>query len=81
MDEEWVEDQMQLADLVAQLKKARTEAGLSQTQVGETMNCSQGNIGHFERMEFDSRMTTFQRYARAVGQRIKFVVEPLDQPE
>lgn len=78
IEDTWIEDQMQLAGLVAQLRKARQEAGKSQAQIGLELGTSQGAVGAFERMKFESRLSTYLRYARIVGVKITFVVAPIE---
>lgn len=60
------------APLVSRLVEYRKAAGMTQTQVAEAMGVSQVTVSEFERcVGVDGpRVTTVQRYARAVGAKI-----------
>lgn len=53
--------------LVADLVVRRKDLGLTQTQVAERMGVKQPTVSGFETEESDPRLSTLQRYARAVN--------------
>jgi transcriptional regulator with XRE-family HTH domain len=66
-----VEDAEELADLVASLVRIRRDRGLRQTDVAGLLGVSQSVVSDFERLGGDPRLSTVQRYARALGVRIR----------
>jgi predicted transcriptional regulator len=60
--------------LVAQ----RTALGLSQTQVAARMGTSQSAVARLESGQADLRLSTLERYAAALGQRLDWRLE--DEP-
>jgi predicted transcriptional regulator len=58
-------------DLVAELVARRRAAGLSQGEVAERMGTSQPAVARLEAGQVDARMSTVQRYAAAVGVRLR----------
>ena len=54
-------------DLVRQLVALRNSLGLSQTAVAARMNTSQPVVARLEAGDLDSRVSTLERYADAVG--------------
>jgi ribosome-binding protein aMBF1 (putative translation factor) len=54
-------------ELVRQLVQLRTSSGLSQTAVAATMGTSQPVVARLEAGDLDSRISTLERYADAVG--------------
>ena len=65
----------ELHRLKVALRNRRRDLGLSQTQVAQTMDTTQSHISEFENGDGDPHLTTFQRYARAVGMRLTFSLE------
>ena len=61
------EDAHAYEDLVDALVTARKSGGLSQQQVARAMGTTQSAVSDFERLGGDARVSTVQRYARAVG--------------
>jgi ribosome-binding protein aMBF1 (putative translation factor) len=57
--------------LIAQLSGRRRSAGLSQTQVAAVMGTSQSAVARLEAGDLDVRASTLERYAAAVGARIR----------
>jgi predicted transcriptional regulator len=57
--------------LVAQ----RTALGLSQTQVAARMGTSQSAVARLESGQADLRLSTLERYAAALGQRLDWHLE------
>ena len=55
--------------LKVELTERRRALGLSQTQVAQSMCTTQSHISEFENGDSDPHLSTFQRYARAVGMR------------
>jgi transcriptional regulator with XRE-family HTH domain len=53
--------------VIADLVDARRRAGLSQTSVAARMGTSQSVVARLEAGGVDARLSTLQRYARAVG--------------
>lgn len=60
-------------DVLVRLRKMRE---LSQMVIADRMEVSQPTISEFESDSGDVRLSTLQRYARAVGARIVLAVEP-----
>lgn len=56
--------------LVADLAAARRALGLSQTEVAARMRTSQSMVARIEAGDVDVRLSTLDRYAAAVGQRL-----------
>ncbi|MFN2495002.1 MAG: helix-turn-helix domain-containing protein [Pseudonocardiaceae bacterium] len=55
------------ANLVEGLVELRHHRRMTQTDVAEAMGTTQSVVSHFERLGADPRVSTVQRYARAVG--------------
>lgn len=58
--------------LLRELAAKRDEAGLSQTAVAARMGTSQSAVARLESAEVDVKLSTIERYAAAVGQRVEF---------
>ncbi|QGH70784.1 helix-turn-helix domain-containing protein [Pseudactinotalea sp. HY158] len=63
-------------ELLQDLVRARDEAGLTQTQVGERMGISQSAVARIESGQRDLRMSTLRRYVHAVDASVKHIVSP-----
>jgi predicted transcriptional regulator len=50
---------------------ARSELGLSQTEVAARMGTSQSAVARLESGDADVRLSTLERYAAALGQRLE----------
>jgi transcriptional regulator with XRE-family HTH domain len=66
--------------LAAALSAKRLELGLSQTEVAARMGTSQSAVARLESGEADLRLSTLERYAAAIGQRLdwKLSLLPMD---
>jgi predicted transcriptional regulator len=62
--------------LLDELVARRRAAGLSQGEVAERMGTSQPAVARLEAGQVDARMSTVQRYADAVGVRLRLGLEP-----
>ena len=71
----------QRRSLAAALSARRVELGLSQTQVAARMGTSQSAVARLESGEADLRLSTLERYAAAIGQRLdwKLSLMPLEE--
>ncbi len=58
--------------LVSELVARRRTLGLSQTEVAARMGTSQSAVARFEAGSGDFRVTTFERYAAALGGEIEW---------
>jgi len=54
------------------LVEKRGELGLSQTEVAARMGTSQSAVARLESGDADVRLSTLERYAAAIGQRLDF---------
>lgn len=53
--------------IVDALIREREAQGLSQREVGRRMGCNQSTVSQMEAGQHDPRLSTLQRYARAVN--------------
>jgi ribosome-binding protein aMBF1 (putative translation factor) len=67
--------------LAAALAAKRLELGLSQTEVGARMGTSQSAVARLESGEADLRLSTLERYAAAIGQRLDWKLSGDPAPE
>jgi predicted transcriptional regulator len=67
------------SELVDRLVEERQALGLSQTEVAARMGTSQSAIARLERGDADVRLSTLQRYAAALEQRVGFGLAARDQ--
>ena len=63
---------MSFADAV---RKARAEAGISQTQLAELTGIDQSDISKIERGVANPSVSTLQRIARALGGRLSITID------
>lgn len=63
------------AQLAADLRAIRKAAALSQKDVAKAMKTSQSAVSDFERGETDPYLSTVQRYLRAVGARMRIILD------
>lgn len=75
---ELVEAALRRRELLRSLAARREELGLSQTLVAARMGTSQSAVARLESAEVDARLSTIERYAAAVGQRVDFVLSEDD---
>jgi ribosome-binding protein aMBF1 (putative translation factor) len=61
--------------LVRELAGQRQAAGLSQTEVAARMGTSQSAVARLESGDADIRLSTLERYAAALGQRLDWRLE------
>jgi transcriptional regulator with XRE-family HTH domain len=64
--------------LVADLVAGRRTLGLTQTDVAERMGTSQSAVARLEALGADARVSTLERYAAALGQRLRWELAPAD---
>lgn len=69
-----LEDAETYARLVETLVGHRNRCQIPQSVVAERMGTTQSRVSSFERLGGDPRLSTIQRYARAVDAKIKVVV-------
>jgi transcriptional regulator with XRE-family HTH domain len=67
-----LEDAEQLHEILDKLVKLRKALGLTQKDVADRMGVRQPTVSSFENESSDPRLSTLQRYARAVEGRIGF---------
>lgn len=70
------EDHKMHQEVIDTLVRTRKDLGLSQTEVARRMGVSQATVSGFETEMSDPRLSSLQRYARAVGARLVVTVEP-----
>ena len=61
---------------VAQLAERRRQLGLTQRDVAERMGTTQSAVSDLEAGRTDPRWSTVQRYAAAIGARVRVEVLP-----
>lgn len=69
------EDVQERHAILDKLVKCRKQAGLTQTEVAKRMGVSQPTVSGFETEGSDPRLSTLQRYARAVQATITFKMD------
>lgn len=69
------EDARCVADLISWLVRIRIDSGLRQSDVATTLGTSQSAVSDFERLGADPRISTVQRYGRALGTRLTFELD------
>ncbi|MBK5229472.1 MAG: XRE family transcriptional regulator [Actinobacteria bacterium] len=67
-----VEAALERRQLLRALAKRRTQKGITQQIVAERMSTSQSAVARMEAGEVDARLSTVERYAAAVGQRVEW---------
>jgi ribosome-binding protein aMBF1 (putative translation factor) len=60
--------------LLRTLAERREQLGLTQTTVAERMETSQSAVARIEAGEIDAKLSTVERYAAAIGQRVQWRV-------
>jgi transcriptional regulator with XRE-family HTH domain len=71
----------QRKSLAAALSARRVQLGLSQTEVATRMGTSQSAVARLESGQADLRLSTLERYAAALGQRIDWRLSLLGMEE
>lgn len=56
------------------LRQAREEAGLTQEELAEKLNTKKSAVSRIENHAEDIRLSTLERYARALGKRLQVSV-------
>lgn len=69
------EDALDLDHLIDQLIELRHERGVNQSQLARAMGVGQSTVSGFENETTDPRLSTLQRYARALNARVKVRLE------
>jgi transcriptional regulator with XRE-family HTH domain len=64
------EDALNLDSLIDQLIELRRERGLNQSAIARLMGVGQSTVSGFENETTDPRLSTLQRYARALDARV-----------
>lgn len=63
--------------LAAAIAKARSRAGLTQQEVAQRMHTTQGNVARLEAGRTTPSTRTLEKFADAVGARLKISFEPI----
>jgi len=71
-----LEDDANLANLMRSLHRLREARRLTQADIAERMGTTQSAVSDLERTAVDPRISTLQRYARAVGASLRCVAVP-----
>jgi ribosome-binding protein aMBF1 (putative translation factor) len=66
--------------LVRELTSQRQAAGLSQTEVAARMGTSQSAVARLESGDADTRASTLERYAAAIGGQISWQLHDTNRP-
>ena len=69
---ELVEAALRRRTLLRELAARREKLGLSQTAVAARMGTSQSAVARLESAEVDAKLSTVERYAAAIGQRVEY---------
>ena len=64
------EEQFETFKLGVLLKQARVEAGLTQEQIADELRTTKSVISRMENHATDIRLSTLEKFAKAVGRRI-----------
>ncbi|MEW5927863.1 MAG: helix-turn-helix transcriptional regulator [Gemmatimonadota bacterium] len=59
------------------LRQAREEAGLTQEEVAQRLNTKKSAISRIENHAGDIRLSTLERYAKALGRQLSLELAPL----
>ena len=59
-------------ELLRELGERRAKLGLSQTAVAAVMGTSQSAVARLERGDVDAKLSTVERYAAALGQKVEW---------
>lgn len=71
-----VDSALDRRQLLRALATRRQQLGLTQTAVARRMRTSQSAIARIEAGELDAKLSTVERYASAIGQRVEWNVVP-----
>ncbi|MGI8408174.1 MAG: helix-turn-helix domain-containing protein [Actinomycetota bacterium] len=72
---EMVEAAQERRRLLRELATKREKAGITQKDVAAAMKTSQSAVARMERGEIDAKLSTVDRYAAAIGQRLEWRVK------
>ena len=61
--------------LLHELAARREKAGITQKDVAAAMKTSQSAVARMERGEIDAKLSTVDRYAAAIGQRLEWRIK------
>lgn len=64
-----------LIDFTMLLRNTRRAEGVTQVHMAERLNTTQSSVSEFERIGGDPRIQSLQRYARALGYRVRLELE------
>lgn len=67
-----VDDALRRRELLRALAARREQLGLSQTIVAARMGTSQSSVARLEAGDADARLSTVERFAAALGQRVEW---------
>lgn len=73
------EDAKRRREQLRRLAQLRGATGLSQTQVAARMNTSQPVVARIESGEVDTKLSTLERYAAAIGGNFEWTVRPSEE--
>ncbi len=68
------EENYQLFKLGVLLKMAREEAGFTQEQIAKKLRTNKSAISRMERHSTDIRLSTLQKYAKALGKNLRLEI-------
>jgi len=73
----WInyQEEFDLFKIGVLLKQAREEAGLTQEQVAKSLNTNKSAISRIENHASDIRLSTLEKFAQAVGKKLKVAIE------
>jgi ribosome-binding protein aMBF1 (putative translation factor) len=74
---ELVEAALRRRELLRELAARREQLGLSQTVVAARMGTSQSAVARLEAADSDTKLSTLERFAAALGEKIEWHLEPL----
>jgi ribosome-binding protein aMBF1 (putative translation factor) len=69
------EDIDSLIDFTILLRNTRRAESVTQAQMAEHLSTTQSSVSEFERIGGDPRIQSLQRYARAIGYRVRLELE------
>lgn len=75
LDWKKINDSVSRAELINRLVEIRQEKKLRQVDIAAAMGIGQPSVSEFERGMVDPKLSTLQRYARAVGVELKLEVK------
>jgi transcriptional regulator with XRE-family HTH domain len=68
-------------ELLRTLAEERRHRAVSQTQLAATMNTSQSTLARLETSAADTKLSTVERYAAALGLRVEYRLVEASQPD